>query len=331
MVAKHIAGQGFKGIVNYNAKEQKGELIGQNFDADTTKEIITHFEETASLRSRVKVNAYHLSLALHTEDREVSNEEFKEIGELFLTKMRFANDEAGNPDFPYVIYRHIDADHQHIHFVFPRIDNNGKVINDKFSARRGMKVCAELEEMYDLKVTKNRKLGGKASKEDDFLLSRNKKANNNRNQIEKYLREHKEAKKPVSKKEAKQAMAKIRSNLKSKVDSVFGTYPKLDEALKGLERSGVVIEPRFSKTGKFTGIVFEDTKSGYSFKGSAIGWKAGEVQKKITSSSSNSETGFDQQSYKKVLVNIQAEAQQKAKGSEKLGQKKRITQTKRKF
>ncbi len=188
--------------------------------------------------------------------------------------MKFSNDANGDPNFAYVMYRHADADHQHIHIVFPRVDKNGEVINDKFSARRGMRVCAELEQEHDLKVTKNRKLGGRTSEKDDFLPSR--KANNNKNQVEKYIREQKEQGKPVTKKEAKQAMAKIRSDLKSKVDAVFSTYPRLDEALRGLERSGVKIQTRFSKAGKLTGIVFQDAKAGYSFKGNAIGWKANE-------------------------------------------------------
>ncbi len=55
MVAKHVIGKSFKGVVNYNAQEEKGTLIDKNFEAEDTREIIEQLEDAASLRESIKL------------------------------------------------------------------------------------------------------------------------------------------------------------------------------------------------------------------------------------------------------------------------------------
>ena len=51
---------------------------------------------------------------------------------------------------PYIIARHNDQKHPHIHIVFNRVDNNGRTISDRNDCYRNIKVCKELKEKYGL-------------------------------------------------------------------------------------------------------------------------------------------------------------------------------------
>ncbi|HEY5591006.1 MAG TPA: relaxase/mobilization nuclease domain-containing protein, partial [Paludibacter sp.] len=50
----------------------------------------------------------------------------------------------GYKDTQYIIARHHDTDHPHIHIVINRIDNNGKRISDQNEKLRNVKICMEL-------------------------------------------------------------------------------------------------------------------------------------------------------------------------------------------
>jgi hypothetical protein len=50
----------------------------------------------------------------------------------------------------FIIGRHHDKQHPHIHIIFNRIDNNGKTISDKNDRFRSEKICKQLTEKYDL-------------------------------------------------------------------------------------------------------------------------------------------------------------------------------------
>lgn len=50
----------------------------------------------------------------------------------------------------YIIARHNDQKHPHVHIVFNRVDNNGRTISDRNDCYRNIKVCKELKEKYGL-------------------------------------------------------------------------------------------------------------------------------------------------------------------------------------
>ena len=58
----------------------------------------------------------------------------------------------GYKDTQYIIARHHDTDHPHIHLVINRIDNNGKRISDQNEKLRNVKICMELTKDYGLYI-----------------------------------------------------------------------------------------------------------------------------------------------------------------------------------
>lgn len=158
MIAKHFTAKHFEGMIAYNEQPNKGRLLGGNIEADSQRERIDIFNQVCLGRESLGVKAYHLVVALAPSDREVKDDEFLEIGEEFISQMQFANDAEGKPNFPYLVYRHTDTQHPHIHIILSRVTFDGGVINDSHNFRRGMRVCQKLEAKYGLKATQNRRL-----------------------------------------------------------------------------------------------------------------------------------------------------------------------------
>ncbi len=50
----------------------------------------------------------------------------------------------------YIIGRHFDKEHPHVHIAFNRIDNKGKTISDRNDRFRSEKICKELTAKYSL-------------------------------------------------------------------------------------------------------------------------------------------------------------------------------------
>lgn len=59
-------------------------------------------------------------------------------------------EKMGIKDTQYIIGRHFDKEHPHVHIAFNRIDNNGKTISDRNDQFRSEKMCKELTAKYGL-------------------------------------------------------------------------------------------------------------------------------------------------------------------------------------
>ena len=59
-------------------------------------------------------------------------------------------EKMGIKDTQYIIGRHFDKEHPHVHIAFNRIDNNGKTISDRNDRFKSEKICKELTAKYGL-------------------------------------------------------------------------------------------------------------------------------------------------------------------------------------
>ena len=53
-------------------------------------------------------------------------------------------EKMGIRDTQYIIGRHYDKEHPHVHIAFNRVDNNGRTISDKNDRYRSERICKEL-------------------------------------------------------------------------------------------------------------------------------------------------------------------------------------------
>lgn len=145
-MAKITKGSSFKGVVKYITDEKKETQI---LDADGLRlknlsSVIDSFVTQAGMNSRVSKPVGHISLDFSAQDKErLSNRLMVQIARDYMIRM-------GITDTQYIIARHFDKQHPHIHLVFNRVDNNGKTISDSNDLYRSERICKELTEKYGL-------------------------------------------------------------------------------------------------------------------------------------------------------------------------------------
>ena len=146
MIAKIMKGAGFKGVINYILDPKKGtELIDTSgVRTDSINHIVQSFIDQTELNPRVSKVVGHISLSFSVQDSpKLNNEWMAQIAREYMEKM-------GIKDTQYIIGRHFDKEHPHVHIAFNRIDNNGKTISDRNDRFRSEKICKELTAKHGL-------------------------------------------------------------------------------------------------------------------------------------------------------------------------------------
>lgn len=152
MIAKIVTGQGFKGVVNYILDKEKGTklLNSQGVRLKNQNSIIQSFVKQAEMNPRLSKPVCHISLDFSAQDKsKLNNELMTEIANNYMKRMGINNTQ-------YIIGRHHDKEHPHLHIVFNRVDNTGKTISDRNDRFRSEKICKELTEEYGLYFAKGK-------------------------------------------------------------------------------------------------------------------------------------------------------------------------------
>lgn len=129
MVARVKSGKTIRGVLSYNENKVK-EGAAQCIDAAgfgclpeelsfTNK--LSRFNDLTDRNKIAKTNAIHISLNFH-RDEQLSEQTLKEIAATYMEKIGFG-------DQPYLVYRHFDAAHDHIHIATVNIKPDGKRID----------------------------------------------------------------------------------------------------------------------------------------------------------------------------------------------------------
>ena len=145
MIANITSGNNFTGLILYNEnKVQKGEaekLFTNLMISDKKRELVKTLEKTVSTYpGKIDKPTFHVSLSLPPGERADPL--------LFETLANEYMQEMGYSQSPYVVYRHFDRDHDHIHIVSSRIDLDGKKISDGNERSRSQKVSRAIEQRY---------------------------------------------------------------------------------------------------------------------------------------------------------------------------------------
>jgi hypothetical protein len=146
MMAKIVKGQGFKGVVNYvlDKSKQTRLLDSQGVRTKSPGTIVQNFVFQAELNPIIKKPVGHISLDFSAQDKlKLSDETMVQVSHEYMQRM-------GIRDTQYIIARHFDKEHPHVHLVFNRVDNNGKTISDQNDRYRSGKTCKVLTEKYGL-------------------------------------------------------------------------------------------------------------------------------------------------------------------------------------
>ncbi|CCQ70995.1 mobilization protein BmgA [Crocosphaera watsonii WH 0402] len=154
MIVKQIKGKGFYGCLKYVMEKAKATFIEGNVYAfDGIREMAKDFRYYCSINHRVQRVVYHATLSVPEEDKDkLNDDQWGDVGRRFLEKMNFCSDfeDMDVAQVPYIIVRHHDKDHDHIHIVAGRVRSDGTCVSDSWDYRRGEKAVRELEVEFGL-------------------------------------------------------------------------------------------------------------------------------------------------------------------------------------
>ncbi len=151
MVIRILTGKDVAGAVQYNERkvgEGQAERIQiANYPDQQLAEKHADFrlqllEQQARLNQAIRKPSVHVAIAFHPTE-VVNNSKLRQIGTEVLTK-------AGFGQQPYLMYRHDDTQHPHIHIVTVSVDPNGDKISDRFIKNRLNQIRREVELRYGL-------------------------------------------------------------------------------------------------------------------------------------------------------------------------------------
>ena len=225
MTAKILTRQSFSRATNYVFKDGRSEVIdSRGIMATDPLSAAASFKVQAMLRPEIKSPVGHICISFHPDDTErMTNDLMVELCEAYMKGM-------GIQDTQFLLVRHYDTKHPHMHLVFNRIDDNGKLISDRKWYLKNEKVCKDIKTQYGLTFSQ-----GKQNVNLDRLRPEDRK------RYEMYY-------------DVKNALAEATSftDFQNRLDSV------------GIK----TVFKRSSKSGELQGITFK--RDGYSIKGSKL-------------------------------------------------------------
>ena len=144
MIAKIIYGQTCTGTLNYVLGKEGMQVLGygNTFSQSISPKFFGSVLYFQGQRNATKNRYAHISLNLpygeHLDDRT-----FYKISEEYMENMGFGHQ-------PYIVVRHKDTKHEHVHIVTTIVKEEGKVLPIYNSHRRSMATRQQLEKKYCL-------------------------------------------------------------------------------------------------------------------------------------------------------------------------------------
>lgn len=143
----------FARVVNYVNNPKKARLIdSKDVRLDDNATIARSMQGQADDKPghKLKNPVYHISLDFAHEDApKLTDDLMVEIAREYMRRMGIVNTQ-------YIVSRHTDREHQHLHIVANRVDNDGNTISASNDRVRNVKICKALTREYGLHFSKGK-------------------------------------------------------------------------------------------------------------------------------------------------------------------------------
>lgn len=145
------SGKSFKGCVEYcMLKEGAVVLDADGLRIGEVAHTIADFNMQRKIRPGLGQAVGHIALNWSPEDApKLTNELMVSIAKEYLKKMKISNTQV-------LMVRHHDTDHDHLHIVYNRVDNEGRTISDANQRWNNVKVSKALTLTYGFHIAKGK-------------------------------------------------------------------------------------------------------------------------------------------------------------------------------
>ena len=145
MIGKIVTGKSFGGAVEYVLRKEKARLLDSDgVDTESIRTIIDDFNFQRKARREIAKVVGHISLSFHRDDAPtLTDDRMRELAAAYMECMGIA-------DTQYIVARHNDTEHPHLHIIYNRVKYDRTLVADKNERRRNVKVCKQLKRRYGL-------------------------------------------------------------------------------------------------------------------------------------------------------------------------------------
>ncbi|MBD2628938.1 relaxase/mobilization nuclease domain-containing protein [Anabaena variabilis FACHB-164] len=250
MIGKQFKNQSFRSTLEYVLGKEKATMIDSNMGGTTPIQLTREFGAARRFRPNLQRACAHVILSIPHRDvshdkgeyhEHLEDEQYTEIAHHWLKSMKFLGDELNQSQ--YVVARHHDTNHEHIHIIASRIRMNGSVVPDSWDYRRSEVILRKLEKEYGLEAV---------SCSSDRVAQRVQEENgvettvSNRHSQTQKQKHHSSNQPPIT-----QLLADI-------IDEATKDQPTVTQLIHRLQQQGVVVHPQFNAGGLFKeAIAFE--------------------------------------------------------------------------
>ncbi|MBL0745702.1 relaxase/mobilization nuclease domain-containing protein [Chryseolinea lacunae] len=183
MTANMIKGKGFRGALRYNLEKVEkdvAEVLDHSFVDVREKSIMKEIQMIRIMRPNLQKYFYHTSINFPPCE-ELTNATMVQIGQDYLR-------EAGFTQHQYIMFRHYDASHPHLHILVNRIGYDGKVLSDSNDFAKCEKILRDLEKKYKLtEVMSSNQARKRAVKKDELEMMKRKNAPSHKVALQKII------------------------------------------------------------------------------------------------------------------------------------------------
>jgi Relaxase/Mobilisation nuclease domain len=259
MIGKVMHNSSFRATTRYVIEKSGATLIGGSIAGESVKELVAEFMWSNDLNPGLKHPVWHMSLSL-PHDEHLSDEQFSDLATQYFAGMVLLADDHklvadrdrfrqrrdefvldGLSEYQYLVARHSDQEHDHVHIVASRINlNTGNGVELWRDKTRNQKILRCLEVEYGLTPVQNSWDVGKKS-----------------------------ATKGQLEKQATTGEASIQSRLQDLIEQAAIGQPAMPELFERLMRQGVEVRHGWTRTGKSKGISY--SLDDVAFAGNQLG------------------------------------------------------------
>jgi hypothetical protein len=143
MMGKPITGRSFGGCIRYVVDKQQAKILAAVGVRMQNASTLAHdFNLQRKMRPELGKAVGHLVLSWSKEDLS------KLSDDIMVERAKEYMEKVGIRDTQFVVVRHSDREHPHLHLIYNRVDNNGKTITDKNNFAKNVKACKEITLKY---------------------------------------------------------------------------------------------------------------------------------------------------------------------------------------
>lgn len=269
MIPKIFKHGNFLPTLKYVLEKEGASIIGTNMNSATPNELAREFSLAKRSNPEFKNACAHIILSIpHRSSEHLKGEyhehlndlQYSTVGQRFLEEMEYLGE--GLQKSQYVMGRHTDRKHEHIHIIASRVTMDATIVPDSWDYSRAEVAARKLEEEFGLEATpcSNEKV---VQKLQEIGIIASVTSRIRKPQTIKQLK-HTSGKPPV---------AEI---IADAVDALAADKPTFNQLVERLKSQNIAVLTKFDKQNNIFGIAYEmdgikiagyRIGKGYSFPG----------------------------------------------------------------